>query len=314
MDVIALHQFGITQAVATLGTATSQKHLQRLFRYTQEIIFCFDGDNAGQEAAWRALENSLSVMQDGLQIRFMFLPKQEDPDSLIRKIGPEQFKQQILAASPLADFFFKRFSSQINFDSMDGKAKLAKIGHNYLKKIRNGVFQQLMLEKLASLVGMSVESLNNYQEPINTLPVETKPNPERKTALPPVSRAIALLLQYPQIAQQIPLDEQLHEINLPGVKILAKLLKLLKNNPTITTGGILEHWRESKAAETLGKLAFQQLIIPANGIEAELLDILKKIPQLAHEQQIQHLSAKANQEGLTGQEKENLLKLIQGRH
>lgn len=312
MDVIALHQFGITQAVATLGTATSQKHLQRLFRYTQEIIFCFDGDHAGEEAAWRALENSLSVMQDGLQIRFMFLPKQEDPDSLIRKIGAEQFKQHILAAMPLADFFFKRFSSQINVDSMDGKAKLAKIARDYLKKIRNGVFQQLMLEKLASLVGMSVESLNNYQEPANTPAVTAKPHSQDKKALPPVSLAIALLLQYPHIAQHVPLDEKLQETNLPGVKILTKLLKLLQANPTITLGSILEHWRGSKVADTLGKLAFHPLVIPADGKETLLIDILKKIPQLAQTQQLEDLHS--NLPGLTEQEKRNYFKLIQQQH
>ena len=104
MDVIALAQFEINNAVATLGTALTENHLQKIFRYTSEIVFCFDGDNAGRKAAARALETALPEMRDGVSAKFLFLPDGEDPDTMVRKLGKEAFLQQVDSALPLSEF------------------------------------------------------------------------------------------------------------------------------------------------------------------------------------------------------------------
>jgi len=124
MDVVALAQFDINYAVATLGTATTHEHLERLFRTVPEVVFCFDGDRAGREAAWRALENTLPVLRDGREARFLFLPDGEDPDSLVRKIGKQALEQQIATATHLSDFFFDRLAAPLDINSIDGRARL----------------------------------------------------------------------------------------------------------------------------------------------------------------------------------------------
>lgn len=315
MDVIALHQFGITNAVATLGTATSTKHLQRLFRYYPEIIFCFDGDRAGREAAWRALEVSLPLLADGLQIRFMFLPNGEDPDSMIRKIGTANFQQQMQQALPLADFFFEHLCQQVNLQTLEGKAKLANLAQNLLYKIQNGVFQQLMLDKLASLVGMNATTLSHHyeeQRPATTTP--SKPA-AKSQGLSSVPLAIALLVQYPTLAATHPLPEALHGINLPGIEHLRKLFELLKANPKLNTGSLLEHWRNSKAAARLGELARWDFLNPAPEIQSRLLtDAFNGILAQDREKKILMLEEKRTQQELTPQEKESLFNLYKERH
>ncbi len=313
MDVIALQQYGIAQVVATLGTATTAQHLQHLFRLAPEIIFCFDGDSAGQQAAWRALETCLPNLRDGLQIRFMFLPNNEDPDSLIRKQGLNGFKQYMAQATALADFFFARLSAQTNLNNLDGKAKLAKFGRDYLNKIRNGVFQELMLEKLASLVGTSSATLNTIR--LNEIPLRTvaTPNSSQPKIVSPIQLAIALILQSPGIVQETLIPEKLSNIKLPGVPTLQKLLELLKANPQLSCGHLLEYFRGHKVATQLAKLAVVELLIPPSA--EQLGSALHKIIQLQQEAQIQQLLNKGNHEGnLSIQEKEILRNLLKERH
>jgi DNA primase len=323
MDVIALQQFGICNAVATLGTATSQKHLQKLFRHTQQIIFCFDGDKAGQDAAWRALEVSLSVLHDGLQIRFMFLPAEHDPDSLIRQEGSQGFKEHIAQAISLADFFFGRLSLLANPQTMDGKARFAKLGFELINKIRNGVFQQLMLEKLASVVGVEIEKLSMFcfneitAKPVtlrddSTRSLKTNAKKPQKT-LSPIQLAIALILQYPQLVLDVALPESLNRITLPGITILLKLFELLKSNPNISTAQLLEHWYGAKIYENLAKLSFTELLIPASGVQAELSAILLRLIKISREQEIQDLIVKSKNQTITTQEKGYLLELLRER-
>ncbi|OUS30667.1 DNA primase [Gammaproteobacteria bacterium 45_16_T64] len=161
MDVIALTHHGIHYSVATLGTASNQDHIEKLFRYVSEVVFCFDGDAAGRKAANRALENSLPCMKDGRQIRFLILPEGEDPDTLVNKDGPEVLEEQFRTATPLSERFFSALSEDIDIDTMDGKARLASQAAPLLDKLPQGVFRQLMLGKLASITELSTESLEN---------------------------------------------------------------------------------------------------------------------------------------------------------
>jgi DNA primase len=162
MDVIALAQFGIPNAVATLGTAMTDSHLQKLFRYTSEIVFCFDGDSAGRRAAARSLEVALPEMSDGRSAKFLFLPDGEDPDSLVRELGRDGFTQRIEKSLPLSEFFFNHFGDGIDSSTADGKARLSKTCAPQINRIPQGVFRQLMLEELARKTGISADSLSNY--------------------------------------------------------------------------------------------------------------------------------------------------------
>ena len=165
MDVIALAQHGIHYAVATLGTATSEHHLERLYRHVSEVVFCFDGDNAGRKAAFRGLEAALPVMQDGRQARFLFLPEGEDPDSLVRAKGQAHLEHLLANAAPLEQFLFDQLAEDIDLTNLDGRARFSKIAAPYLKRLPQGVFRTLMFQALAERTGIDVDSLLRLQAP-----------------------------------------------------------------------------------------------------------------------------------------------------
>lgn len=165
MDVIALAQFGIRYTVATLGTATSEDHLARLYRVTPEVVFCFDGDEAGRKAAFRALESTLGQMQDGRQARFLFLPEGEDPDTLVRAKGAEHLELLFSSATPLETFLFEQLAVGIDLDTMDGRARFSKVVSPYLHRLPDGVFKTLMYQSLANRTGIDVGSLKRLQTP-----------------------------------------------------------------------------------------------------------------------------------------------------
>lgn len=186
MDVVALAQFGLRYAVATLGTACTEEHLSRAFKHTQEVVFCFDGDNAGRTAARRALENSLSAMQDGRQVRFLFLPDKEDPDTLVRKIGAEKFNHLIDNAIPLEEFLFDCAAEGIDVRSMEGRARFSKRAAPLIHKLPSGVFKELMFNHLAQRTGLSQASL---MELVDLPPEPTPPTtpPAKPTQPSPIA-------------------------------------------------------------------------------------------------------------------------------
>lgn len=156
MDVIALAQQGLRNAVATLGTATSEEHLKRLFRLVPSVLFCFDGDQAGRKAAWRALEATLPSLQDGRRARFLFLPEGEDPDSLVRAEGREAFLARLeQQARPLADYFFQQLAEEADPRSLEGKAHLATLAAPLIERIPGANLRTLMRQRLAEITGLS---------------------------------------------------------------------------------------------------------------------------------------------------------------
>lgn len=166
MDVIALAQQGIRNAVATLGTATSEEHIKRLFRLVPNILFCFDGDQAGRNAAWRALESALPNLQDGRKVRFLFLPEGEDPDSLVRAEGPDAFRARLVQqAQPLADYFFQQLTREADPSTLEGKAHLATLASPLLEKIPGNTLRLLMRQRLGEITGLSGDALNQLSAP-----------------------------------------------------------------------------------------------------------------------------------------------------
>ncbi len=168
MDVVALAQHGITNAVATLGTATTADHMQRLFKVVPEVVFCFDGDDAGRRAAWRALESTLGHMLDGRQARFLFLPQGEDPDSIVRSEGAENFAERIKSqAVSLDNLLFRELEAELDLATMDGRARLAKLTQPYIDQLPDGLFRQLMLNRLAERTGLDARYLQaHFQEAV----------------------------------------------------------------------------------------------------------------------------------------------------
>lgn len=179
MDVVSLAQFGIRYGAATLGTACGEDHLDRAFKYTSEVVFCFDGDKAGRSAAHRALEASLTAMTDGRTVKFLFLPDGEDPDTLVRQIGPEKFERMIELAVPLEDFLFDAVAEGLNIRTMEGRASFSKRAAPLLDKLPKGVFRELMFENLATRTGLSRSILQDLvSEPVSLdEPPATKPAP-----------------------------------------------------------------------------------------------------------------------------------------
>jgi len=186
MDVIALAQNGIRNAVATLGTATSDRHMLRLFRQTPEVVFCFDGDEAGRTAAWRALETTLPLMEDGRQVRFLFLPEGADPDDYVRQHGKDAFEQAVAKASPLEDFFFDKLSTDIDLQTIEGRARLSNLAKPLIRRLPRGIYSQLMLDRLSDTLGMNKESLDELlkEEPPEPPPAADYPNTPDSTDYP----------------------------------------------------------------------------------------------------------------------------------
>jgi DNA primase len=155
MDAVALARHGIDFAVATLGTATTPEHLNRLFRLTEDVCFAFDGDRAGRKAAWRALENALPLIREGRQIRFMFLPEGHDPDSYVNELGTDAFLKALDEGVALSEFLIQELAGQVDMNTVDGRARLAELARPLVNKVPAGVYRELLIESLAERVGLT---------------------------------------------------------------------------------------------------------------------------------------------------------------
>lgn len=314
LDLIALVQAGITNTVATLGTALTSSHLQRLFRVTSEVIVCFDGDKAGQQAAWRALEALLPLMQDDYRAKFVILPVGEDPDTYVRKMGREAFLAANAQSMP--EFFFSSLTKQIDIKLPEGRANLAKQASEYLKKIPGKFLQQIMLDRLSRLVHIEVdrlESLNQMKEVKQYSPPAYGHRYVPKKRLSkhsPVRLAIMLLLQYPHLAAEITLPGEFNTLSLPGIPILLELYQCLHENPQLTTAMLMEHWRDRTEATVMQKLATQSHCIPETGLIQELKGAFSQLQVLCLDQKIDWLLQEAQIRGLTSDEKALLQQLI----
>jgi DNA primase len=310
MDVVALAQFDINYAVATLGTATTIEHLERLFRTVPEVVFCFDGDRAGREAAWRALENTLPVLRDGRAARFLFLPEGEDPDTLVRRIGKAAFEQHITKAAHLSDVFFERLSTGLDLDSIDGRARLVDLARPLLIQQPDSMFRQLMVERLADLARTDPDRLAGRlmaprQQPDRPRPVAA-PKPDSGS---PVRKAIALLLYQPTLALDLTetLPEEIRDI--PGVPLLTELLTLLQKHPDLNTAAILEHWRNRDDSRHLHQLARWEPLHEDLDLLPDLKGYLTLIYRQHIENKLESLNLVQQERPLNKREKQELWNL-----
>jgi len=317
MDVVRLHQAGITYAVATLGTATTPEHLARIFRICNEVVFCFDGDRAGRAAAWRALENALSQVRDGRQIRFLFLPEGHDPDSLVGEEGKERFEARVQNAMPLSEYFLKHLSSQVDMSTLDGRARLGELAKPLIERIPAGLYRELLADEVAKVVGidrsrftksLGVDELKAPKS-IKSMPARVRPASGGRRNL--VRQAIHLLVHYPQIADSAPDVEGIANLDKPGIPLLLELLDSLKAQPCGTTGALLERWRDRPDVKHLSKLAALECHIPdAQGAAKELAGALRQLADEGAFVRREQLLSKHVREGLSEAEKAELQALL----
>ncbi len=312
MDVVSLAQFGVSCCVATLGTALTIDHIRLLFRNTGKIIFCFDGDKAGKNAAWRSLETSLTEIRDGRQVRFLFLPDGEDPDTLIRKEGSTYFQDRIEKSIPLSEYMLSHLSEQCDLNNIDGKAKLASLAQPLIKKVADPIFRDLLQQQIQHAVGTTQNLAgDNQQAQYKSRPKQSnKTVSSRPKPISPMRKTIGLLIQHPQLASKIEQWQQLAGCAEPGADLLFKLLEILQQQPHLTTASLLEHWREDSSYQHLMTLANWQHEIPENIIEEEFLHAFGKINVSTSKQQLQFLLEESKQRPLTTDEKHQLKQLL----
>jgi len=306
MDVIALHQYGLPQAVATLGTATTRDHAELLFRNSADVYFCFDGDRAGRQAAWRAVESVLPRLRDGRQAHFLFLPDGEDPDSLIRQEGTAGFEQRLAAATPLSEFFFGDLGKDVNLGSLDGKARLAERAKPLLTQIPDGAFRDLMLDELARRTQVQVR-------------VDAPPSEAARTSARPGERtlvrsAITLLLQHPDFAAAVEPPHVFSALRQAGVSLLLEMMEVSRARPGLNTAMLLEHFGEREEAKSLRKLAVLDLPGEIAVLRTEFLDALIQLDRQTTQQRIDDLQQRLVEKGLANAEKAELRALLAQRN
>ena len=326
MDTVRLHQAGITYAVATLGTATTQEHLTRLFRVGNEIVFSFDGDRAGRAAAWRALENALPQAKDGRQLRFLFLPEGHDPDSLVGQEGPEAFERRLADALPLSEYLVQHLESEVDLEHVDGRARLAELARPLIARVPAGVYRELLIDRLAQSVRMpgarlaallKLDAAGDARDREPSEPSTVDSRMPGRTAVSPgrrnlVRQAVGLVLHHPHTAGTVSDPQALADVERPGIPLLIELLEVARAEPKITLAGLLEKWRDRPEGGHLAKLAVSEL--PELSGEQATIELQQAVNKLLSEgspaRRRDALLAKAKGAGLTGEEKLELQRLL----
>jgi DNA primase len=327
MDVVRLHQSGITYAVATLGTATTPEHLKRAFRLVAEIIFCFDGDRAGRAAAWRALQNALPEATAGREMKFLFLPDGEDPDSLIAKEGKATFEARYTTSLPLSEYLVSYLTSTIDVSHADGKARFVAEARPLLERVPAGTYRELLLDRLAAAISVSAERFLSIVGPISDSPAinTTQSNASARPARGGqsarsagrgglVRQAVQSLLHFPSAAARLGKDHSrlLEGIDDPGTDVLRELLAMLQDDPATNTAQLLERWRDHPLSERLHRLAAEpSLLVDEQAAGDELVNAVQKLAQGALTSELDALIRKEQQSGLDPAEREQLKNLLQ---
>lgn len=305
MDVVALAQFGINNAVATLGTAVTPDHIKTLFRVSDDIIFCFDGDSAGQKAAWKALEISLANYHAGKQARFLFLPEKHDPDSLIREHGKEELIRQMEQALPLSDYLYEHLSENLNLNVIDDCSRLIENATPYIKSVSDKGYRQALIEKLAEITRHKIGS----SEKLSRIILGNE-NIQKASKLKiqagqrsPMRTAISYLISQPSLHTLIDNAGKFTELDIAGIDLLIALTTFIKENPNCNTAMIIENWRDSEYAAPINKLAAKNNLLNCDEtIESEFTGIIGYFEKQLREQKLAHYEKKLKENNITANE------------
>jgi DNA primase len=328
MDVVRLHQAGIDYAVATLGTATTPEHFRRIFRLVPEVVFAFDGDRAGRAAAWRALQQALPEAREGREIGFLFLPEGHDPDTLVGEEGRAAFEARLEGAVPLSEYLVRELSEQSDLSHADGRARFAAAARPLLAKVPEGVYRELLLERLGGVVGLAPRRLEELWT------AEHGPPPAAaRDAAPPAGRArsavrargdagrgslvrqaIVRLVHFPAIAAEVSAAERagLDNAEEPGVALLRELLDELRERPAQIPAQLVQRWAGRENAESLQKLLEREAVITDAGSAAgELRAALVKLAEQAAGRRLEALEAKSRSGSLAPDEIKEFQQLME---
>lgn len=310
MDVVALAQFGVNNAVASLGTATTGEQIQQMFRCTEQIVCCYDGDRAGRDAAWRALENSLSHLHDGRQLKFVFLPDGEDPDTFVRSQGKSGFEQYLADnAKSLSDFLFDRLLTDVDLSSKEGKSKLAALAVPLINRIPGEMLRLYLRNILGQKLGILDPRQLDAMLP-NQIAAEKNVRPTVKIKHTPMRLLIALLLQNPYLVKYVPDVSSLQQLKEPGFDLLTDLVNTCQQHSGITMGGLLEHYREHPQAQIIEVLANWDHLVRTEYLESTFIETLDFLYAKLVELRKEELIAKDRTEGLSSEEKEEYAALM----
>ncbi len=324
MDVIALHQHNITQAVATLGTAINKKHLHKLLRYTPTLIFCFDGDNAGQAAAWKALCISLPFLRDGVCIKIFSLPAQHDPDSLVRSAGADEFNQSLEQAPEITTLLFSNLETKHPSNTLSGKALFAKAAMELINTMPTGIYKQLLMKKLSEYIAIPLEDIdklliennkaqqdNRSATDTNTAPQAAAPSPQKlalTTPLSPYAFSCVILTQDPSMINEI---DKTTINQLPHIDYfwLHEIIKLITATQSTTTGQLIAHCT-GEFKNQITQLAQQTLTTQQEHKAMELKGAIRKILHQSVQNEINLLIKQAKNNNLNPSQKERLQQLL----
>lgn len=309
MDVVALAQYGINYAVASLGTSTTADHIQLLFRVTKNVICCYDGDRAGREAAWRALETALPYMSDGRQLRFMFLPDGEDPDTLVRKEGKEAFEARMEQAQPLSTFLFNSLLPKADLTTPDGTTQLAALALPLINQVPGETLRIQLRQILGNKIGIFDDAQLDRLMPKQVESAAARPAPQLKRTTMRI--LIGLLIQNPELAPKVPSLAGLDQSRLPGLGLFAELVNTCLSQPGLTTGQLLEHYRGTNEAATLEKLSMWDDIADKDIAEKTFTDALNHMFDSMLERRQEELIARDRTHGLSSEERRELWQLNQ---
>jgi DNA primase len=306
MDVVSLAQQGINYAVAALGTATTTDHMQMLFRATRKVICCYDGDRAGRDAAWRALENALPQLKDGVDLRFCFLPDGEDPDTMVQQEGKEAFEKRLSESTPLLDYFFEHFVDTLDLTDDAGKSALLAQAKPLIAVIPSDYYKEALLAKLARFVGKQVEQLNV----VSRSPVAEIKKQQTEFQITPMRRAIGLMLQHPNLAATIPHIPALAKAELPGFDLFIQIQEIILAEPEVKPQVLLERFRESRNFRYLTQLVAWDHQIHADNLQDEFAQTFKSLQDSYLEKRLDALLVKSQVSPLNQTEKSEYIALM----
>jgi len=314
MDVVVLSQYGIEYAVATLGTATTPRHVQKLLRQTDDIVFCFDGDDAGRKAAWRALENSLAQFVDGKNIGFLFLPDGEDPDSYVQKFGKDSFEGLIDQALPLSVFLFQRLSEGMNLQTSEGCTKLVKNSKPLLAQITAPILSLMLIKRLAELSGINQEELESLLQIKRVSSPSRRGRISRPSPMSPCRWLIQILLHDPDYSSKLDRDLLSEYVeNSDEMAVLLSLIKFIDAHPIIGENtaipSAITYFHNSPHRELLEKAQSATLSWDNEiDLEAEFNGALARLQEMKCKQRMTKLQNKSLSI-LTSDEKKELQRL-----
>ncbi|MHB0986664.1 MAG: DNA primase [Sulfuricella sp.] len=313
MDVVALAQHGVEYAVATLGTATTPVHVQKLLRQSDNVVFCFDGDTAGRKAAWRALENSLALVGDEKSIRFLFLPQGEDPDSYVRKEGKAAFEAQLEAALPLSEFLLRELAAGVDMKTLEGRAHFLKLAQPLVQQVAAPALRLMLQQKLAELSGISRNELDGLM-PVKSAvkPTAAPSRVSRKPLQSLVRKLLQSLLFQPSLG--VDFDMRLAGGDSDEARTLSALLDFIARHPeSRSTSGILEYFRGSRHEALLSAVSGEIMQWSEDfEVMAEFAGALEQLKNSGRQRQIESLLALSRTQGLSVEEKRELQRLLQG--